>query len=363
MRFPLLSDALTLSQVGKASACLSDTSNPIPKPKSHHIVPRLHLQHFAGDKPKGQVWTYDKNTGGRRSAIPDETATFTNFYSIELENGGYDTTVEGALAANESDAAPIYEKLLEGEFPKTSKARARFAVFLAYLYFRTKASFLDAAKVIGRGMQIMNYAYGSHPAAFEKLIRTLEEKRGEAMPPETKEIVRRGLLDPSGSQFFVPRERAMMSLVAADRLAQILLDMKWSLAFAKHGFLITSDNPLVRIVDPKSTHSFLGDGGFINPTAQVTLALGPKTLLILSQNSAIPDRFALNRDGVDACNQARAFYAEQFLYSHMEHEGINRLATRFKRSRPTMTTEGFGPERWAEVVMPRRSKQKSDKQT
>jgi hypothetical protein len=67
----------------------------------------------------------------------------------------------------------------------------------------------------------------------------------------------------------------------------------------------------------------------------------------------------MTRDGVDFGNNARGWHAEEFLYSHVEHEDIARLAKRFKGSRPKVTTEGLGPERWAEVAMPRKRKQKS----
>jgi hypothetical protein len=347
---------IALDEAGNASAALSENSKAKPKPKSHHIVPRLHLKHFAGDQPKGQVWTYDKNTGARRSAIPDETATFTNFYSFQLEDGTYDTSVEDVLAANESDAAPLYRMLIEGEFPKTSQGRSDFSFFLAYLYFRTKAAFRDAANIIGRGMQIMNYAYGSNTRAFEGLIRRVEKERGESMPLDEKEKVRRQLVDPSSSEFFVPRERAMMSLELGDKLAQILFSMRWSLGTAKHGFFITSDNPLIRMVDPASIHPIYGDGGFINRTVQVTLALDPRTILILSQDEAIPERFLMTREGVEWWNRARALDADEFLYSHIEHSDIARLAMRFKGLRRTLTTEGFGPEKWGKVVMPRKRK-------
>lgn len=263
------------------------------------------------------------------------------------------------IAANESDAAPVYRKMIDGEFPKTNQARADFSFFLAYLFLRTKATFLDVANLIGRYAQMMNYANGSNPRAFDGLIRSVEKERGESMPQEVKEEVRRQLVDPSGLPFLVPRGRAMMSLATGDKLAQMLFDMRWSLAKAEHGFFITCDNPPVRWVDPESVHPIYGDGGFTNPTAQVTLALDPRTILILSWDEASPERFVMTRDGVDFWNNARAWHAEEFLYSHVEHEDIARLAKRFKGSRPKVTTEGLGPERWAEVAMPRKWKQKS----
>ena len=61
---------------------------------------------------------------------------------------------------------------------------------------------------------------------------------------------------------------------------------------------------------------------------------------MLSRNEAIPERFVMTRDGVDFWNRARAWRAEEFLYSHMEHEDIARLAKQFKGSRPKVTTQG-----------------------
>jgi hypothetical protein len=72
-------------------------ANRLAAPKGHHFVPRLHLQHFAGSQPPGQVWTYNKKTAAVWSAIPEETAKQTNFYSFKKEDGGFDTRVEDTL--------------------------------------------------------------------------------------------------------------------------------------------------------------------------------------------------------------------------------------------------------------------------
>ncbi len=75
-------------------------------PKGQHFIPRLHLQHFAGDNPKGQVWTYDATSGQAWSAIPEETAVQTHFYSAERDDGSMDTRIEEFLSIVEGAAAP-----------------------------------------------------------------------------------------------------------------------------------------------------------------------------------------------------------------------------------------------------------------
>ena len=70
--------------------------------------------------------------------MPDETATFTHFYSIELEDGTYDVSVEAQLAGNENAAAPIYQEMLAGRLPEDSDDRSIFSRLLAFLFCRTR---------------------------------------------------------------------------------------------------------------------------------------------------------------------------------------------------------------------------------
>ena len=107
--------------------------------KSQHTIPRLHLQHFAGRQPAGQVWTYDAIAAKQWSAIPDETCVQTHFYSAERDDGTMDTRLEDFIAGVESRAAPVYEGLLKGTMPSDAQARFDFAQFLALMHTRTTA--------------------------------------------------------------------------------------------------------------------------------------------------------------------------------------------------------------------------------
>jgi hypothetical protein len=104
-----------------------------PVPKRHHFIPILHLKHFIGTDPKGQVWTYDAEAGHVRSAAPENTAVEGHYYSAERPDGTMDTRLEEHLAKMESLAAPVYEALLRREIPKVSQGRADFATFLALM--------------------------------------------------------------------------------------------------------------------------------------------------------------------------------------------------------------------------------------
>jgi len=329
------------------------------KPKGHHTIPRLHLQHFVGLEPHGQVWTYDKTTGREWSAIPEETSVQTHFYSAEQADGTMDTRIEEFLGRVESNAAPVYEQLLAHRVPNVSQERVYFAEFLAFMYTRTTAMRRMAAHAFGRTAQIHHYAYASNPKAFEALTRRVEAEKGELMDPVIKEQIRQEMLNPSGAYVMqLPQVSTFMVLAASDKLAPILNKMKWTLVDAEDGYFITSDNPLVRWVDPTTRHPIYGDLGFENKTAEVTFPLSPRKLLLLSWQEAVPERASFPREHVDYANAARAGHSERYVYAHTNDTRIKDLAAKYKDSRPDVTTQGFGPKTFAPIEVARRSKKK-----
>jgi hypothetical protein len=325
-------------------------------PKSQHFNPRLHLQHFAGTDPKGQVWTYDAVNGKIWSAIPDETAVQTHFYSAEKDDGTKDTRLEELLSKVESNAAPIYRELLNGNIPKESQGRVDFAQFLAIMHVRTPAMRRMAGELIGRSAQILQYAYASNPKSFDALTKQVEAEKGEAMDPAIKEKVRQAMLDPSGSgyELEVAKEATFMALAASDKLTPLIHEMKWTVIEAQDGYFVTSDNPVVREVDPKTHHPIYGDHGFRNKTAEVTFPLSPKALLLLTWDENVPEHCALQGGHVDSMNEVRAGHSDRYLYAHVRDSRLEQLAAKHKDSRPNVTTDGFGPEKFAPVKVGRR---------
>lgn len=321
-------------------------------PKSQHFIPRLHLAYFAGQK--GQVRTYNKNTGAVWSAIPEETAVHTHFYSIEREDGSYDTTLEETRAKIESNAAPVYKRLIGGDIPtKKDVDRGHFAQFLATMFTRTPAMRRDAGEMAGRSIQIQNYATGIHDGAFATMIRQIEEQDGQKLSDEQKESLRKGLIDPSAYRIELGKEWTLSAIAGADKLALIFFDMEWCVMELAHGFFITSDNPVTRYNDPKSRHPIYGDHGFMNKNVMVTFPLTTNKILLLGWKETGP-RIVGQQQHAVAMNQLRAQDAEEFLYAHIEHKIIRDMAIVSRNSRPRMTTQGFGPEKFAEIVVKRR---------
>jgi hypothetical protein len=308
-----------------------------------------------GEDPKGQVWTYDKQTGRIWSSIPEETAVQTHFYSVEQPDGTMNTSLEQALSNVEGAAAPVYQRLLQRIIPDASQERMDFAYFIALMIVRTPAMRRMTAETYGQMLQVMNYAYATNPQAFETLIRDVEKESGKKLDSAAKDAIKQAMIDPSGYALVLPQEITLKVLKSAENLARLLFDMYWFTMRADQGFLITSDNPVVREVDPRSRHPFFGDYGFLNKTAEVTFPLSRDILLLMSWSDA-RRKETLDREALDRANEARAAHSDRYLYTHICHKYVKRLSAQFKDFRPGMTAEGFGPDKFAPIKVSRRSK-------
>jgi hypothetical protein len=320
--------------------------------KSHHYSPVLHLRNFVGNTPAGHVWTYDKQSGKSRSSIPEETGFETHFYSVEKADGMKDTTIEKFLADVESKAAPVYRGLLEGKLPK-GQSKADFANFLAAMFARTPSLRRMFGEMQSRALQIHNYAYGRSDRAFESFVRRSGEGR-PTLDENGLEKLRNALLDPSQFEIEVSRQSTLRCLGVMDRLTPLFFEMGWTLAHPVHGYFITSDNALTRAVDPKSVSPFYGDGGFVNKTVEVTFPLSPKVMLLMTWAEKPRPQLEAPREATDGWNRARASQAERFLYGHIDDKRIAQLAAEQAHSRPGMTTQGFGPKKFAKTTIRRK---------
>ena len=323
--------------------------------KSQHTVPRLHLQHFTGGNPKGQIWTYDVTTNRRWSQAPLETGTQTHFYSVQRQDGTQDTRIEEMLSGFESRAAPVYEGLLNGDIPKlNTQERIHFAEFMGIVYARTSAMRKINAEIQSRALQAKSFAYANNKPMFERMIAALETQRGETIDPVLKEEVRQGMLDPSKYEIEIPKHMTLEAISLADQVSPILYNMKWSLAHPRDGFFISSDNPLVRSVDPRSYRRGLGDGGFKNKTAEVTLPLSNQVILLTSWDQDAREYGSFDSDDVQKINELRAVHADRFLYAHVSENWIAEMGEKYKDSGIKIDSFGFGPSKHARTTVGRK---------
>jgi hypothetical protein len=315
--------------------------------KSHHIVPRLHLENFVGTEPAGQVWTYDALGGKQWPQRPLEAGTQTHFYSFRREDGTNDTRIEEMLGTFESNAAPVYESLLRGNIPDIgTQERVWFAEFLAIMFVRTPGARRRYAEIESCLLQTKLFSYAQNPKAFEKMVHALEKERGKPFDLETLEEVRRSMLQPGAYEILIPKERTFSALSAADDLAPIFHNMTWSLAYPMDGYFITGDNPVALTTDPGARHPAMGQS-FKNRTAETSFPLSSSVMLLTSWDRDALTHGLYEKKHVDLLNELRAARSDRYLYAHCNDDEIATLAKNFRNERPEIASSGYGPPTFA----------------
>jgi hypothetical protein len=289
-----------------------------------------------------------------RPSPPESTAFERHFYSLKRDDGSWDTQFDEWLTGVEDKAHPIYSDLLRGVVPvDDTQEKADFALYLATIWGRTKATRRFMAEVYASHMQMLNHATASHKEIFEGHMRRLEEEFGHPISAETREEVRKAMLDPSDWIIEIPKQRTMQGLKVIDKMTDLFFQMRWSLCFAHKGFFITSDTPIQRRVDRKTVHPIYGDHGFLNKTVQVTLALSPKITLMLTWQKTTPRYFPISEETVKGLNASLAARAERYLYCHLKHKHIQKLSRKYAGQKESFL-QGFGAGHFAEVRVTRK---------
>ena len=325
-----------------------------PIPKRQHYVPILHLKHFVGQQPQNHVWTYDKLKANVRHSVPDETGLEAHFYSAEKADGSMDTRLETYLSKVEGTAAPIYENLVRNDEIPTDQQRMDFAHFLALMYARTPTMRRLYGEMSGQMLQTLTYAYGSNDKVFAGMLKRYEADTGKKLTLEEAERLKSDFVDPSNYTIDIHKERTLEALNASDKLTPMFFDMTWTVSSVASGFLFTSDNPILKQYAQGSFHPIYGDGGFLNKTVRVSFPLSPKKLLTLSWSKSAPSQSGITRQYAESINEARAAHSERFLYAHIHHKNISKLAAKYAMTKRTVQMQGYGPKNLAAVKVVRR---------
>lgn len=328
------------------------------RPHQQHFVPKMHLEHFTGLEPKGHVWTYDIINETIRSSIPKNTAKQGNFYTVTDDDGNHHDELEVWLSGVESKAKEPYTKLLRGEIP-VGQERSDFSTFLSSMYARSPAHLKNYGQITGKSMQLANHASTS---TFERFKKTLHDSGQTDLSPEEEKGLYEFIKDTSQYTINVDHQATLKAIGTSDHLQEIFFNMKWCVRESDRQHLITSDNPVVKVSDPKTYHPIYGDHGFMNKTAHITFPLSPKYCLWLGWDSIlkkdITGRYIpLDKQTARLLNKQRAVFCDNFLYASCQEQGIMKLGIKHKNSAPKLEISG-GAERFAEVLVKRNLKEK-----
>uniref|UniRef100_UPI0035CC2FFD DUF4238 domain-containing protein n=1 Tax=uncultured Sphingomonas sp. TaxID=158754 RepID=UPI0035CC2FFD len=295
--------------------------------KNQHFVPRLHLKHFIGVKPKNMIWTFDSQLERWRPSTVENTGAQTNFYSMPDGKGGHIDWLDDALTAIENRAVAGYEALASGRIP-TGQHRADFAMFVATMFVRSPAIINATASGHALYADIISQRMVSSKGEFDRCAAAYRRDTGNDLGSYDK--MRAFLRNRDGYKIEVSQKAGLKIVGAADEIWPLLYDRAWYILDAGENFFISSDCPVDRWAPEASAHPFYGDGGFKNIAAEITFPLSPsRVLLMVGQNprtSATGPHLILTGDEVFRMNARRIRAAERYIYSPAVDAEVARLS-------------------------------------
>jgi hypothetical protein len=249
--------------------------------KRQHYVPQFYLNWFTTTEEgsrKATFWVYDKKGGEPRRQTPINTAVESRFY--DLEHQGVRVPVEEMLAAIESAAKPVLERLAQGEPPRPADIPL-LSRFLAYMHSRVPHNIAmteEAGTVLAHEM-----LKASADDSNDEIAATIE---GAGLKGVTVQEVREWYRN---AETYIPKLNHLpdgywlaSSLRQAPVVDAILLRMQWTTCTTPEGSsFVTGDTPLCPL-------TWWGDGiagfggGFAQPTTEVTFPLSPKACLFIT---------------------------------------------------------------------------------
>lgn len=316
------------------------TSTPQVK-RHHHQVSQFYLARFASPKT-GQVWNYDKVASEAWPRSVEDTAVESHLYSFTMGDGQRNTELEDVIARTESRAAPLLQRVCGGE-ELSGSDREAFASFVALTFVRTNAFRRLYAELFGNIKMARDYIIASDDEIFETQMVRFQADCGP-ISEEQKRKLRADMLDPSQYTILVDREYTLRALKHHDQLAPLISSMKWTIMEAPEGDwrFIASDNPVVQWIPPEHRPPFGGRGGFRHQHTEVHFPLSPTLCWVGHWRQEMPWCCDTTTEWVKQTNRITAEAAERFLYSHVEREGLRKLAKKYVSSQLSIHMGG-GP--------------------
>jgi hypothetical protein len=240
------------------------------KKKRNHFVPQAYLRGFAADGERRKIWTLSKIDGAPHRRPISKVAVRFYLYAPAGPNGQRDYSFEHKLAELESFFGEPTWRAVATDFVDLSwqPLRKMLALLTAVMHLRNPQHFQIMHEMHGELVRWCS-RFESVPDAIEingQLIH-VDAKSWPAYRDGTEDDIKRMWLEQVGS---------------ATWMAELLLNMRWSIIVSEKPVFITTDNPVVPL------HPSLQFRGIRNSETSLMFPLSPTRLLWLDNRHYEP---------------------------------------------------------------------------
>lgn len=260
-------------------------------PTKQHYVPRCYLAEWIDPntpaKHEPYVWVFNKGERKGRKKAPANLFTETDLYTLKLDTGEKNYSIEETLSGLESRYAAIFQNKIKNHLPLNDEEHFYLCAFVGTMLQRT----------LRQKENIEN--------SIDQLIeRTEELERAHGIPPKESEGLKRYKKD--------AHKKSMMQ--GLQEITELLARMSLAFLCAEGGSkFVTSDNPC-NLFNPELQWQQIYGPGLTQKHVEVTLPLSPNIMLHMSwQQMRGYARYA--KEHVEEANRMKIGHCHQYFVS------------------------------------------------
>lgn len=265
----------------------------MPEPKYQHIVPRCYLRQFTDPNvPSGHeppVWIFERGSKkGRRRGVGNILAE-TDFYTLKLEDGGKDYSIEKNLAQIEGDYTGVFENKIRMKIPLNQEDHIALCAFVAAMLQRT--------------LKQREYIESNYDELIAKAER-LEQARG--LPSRTSKKLR--------DQKEWAHKLSLIETIP--EITKILLQMNLAIFCTNgRGSFITSDAPCFLFNYRTQWQRFIPPA-FGQKHIEVRMPLSPDYTVCFTWANNMRGYLNISKDWVHECNRMVYGHSHQYFIAN-----------------------------------------------
>lgn len=285
----------------------------IKSPKRHHYLPQFYLGGFSCDN---KLWVFDREKKEFRQQTPNNTAVKTNYYSVDVKDGGKRTDIEAMLSQIESHAKEVIDKLHQRKDITTDEKQI-LSIFMAFMMNRVPDFEKSVNKMEKHMVQLMADMMFTDEDRVQSIMDDLEKKTGEKLYISAKKLV--DFHKRKQYEIIISRNESLRLMLATSmEISKYFGLMNWSIFHApqKKSF-VTTDNPLIILPPADYKPGFYGVG-IITKGARKVFPLSKAACLIMFNHGDHIEHCDANVNLVRRINISLASSSDRFVIGRDE---------------------------------------------
>lgn len=302
--------------------------------KRHHYLPRLYLSRFVNEE--GLLWQYERGKSEPVLVKPKDAAVEGYLYAPGVGDDPRNDSVESFLADFvDGPAVEPLEKLIAGDELSTED-RTRLSLYIAFQEFRVPERRDWILSIVeGLAGQFMDLVTARPEFFRAELERTTGREFSEEDAERIIQSHREGKFEIKATK--VTWLQCLLGV--SQDLVPTIAQLKWLVVeVGAHEDLefVTSDTPVTKVLTDRSVPEMFA-GGWESPSAESTLTLTPKHLLVMTPGGAAGRVLAEGRSfskvksWLKNINTRTIAQSRRFAFSRSRQDFVGKILARRRR--------------------------------